>query len=152
MASFRLLFQCIELIQNMYQIDFLFSLETKRIDQIFFLDGRWYNMYWVHLGVKQVQMKILIGPLSFLTLEPLLLSLIFDCYVWLLGFSIDFLNTLYIAFNICILLIVFQRFDELAFSLYRRLFCSFQDQCCSYINKPTIYRCCHQEVFRQIRV
>ena len=94
-------------------------------------------------------MKTLIGPLSFLTLKPLLLFLIFECYLWLLGFSIDFFNTAHTAFTICIFLTVFQRFDELALSLCRRVFCSFQKQCC---NKPTTDRCCHQEVFRQICV
>ena len=58
----------------------------------------------------------------------------------------------YTVFNICILVTVFQRFDELAFSLCRRVFCLFQNQCCSYINKQTSYRCCHQRVFRQIGV
>ena len=41
-----------------------------------------------------------------------------------------------------VFLIVFQRFDELAFLFWRILFCSFQNQCCAYINKPTLYRCC----------
>ena len=58
----------------------------------------------------------------------------------------------YTVFNICILVTVFQRFDELAFSVCRRVFCLFQNQCCSYINKQTSYRCCHQRVFRQIGV
>ena len=31
-------------------------------------------------------MKTFIGPLTFLTLEPLLLFPIFECYLWLLGF------------------------------------------------------------------
>ena len=89
-------------------------------------------------------METLIRTLSFLTLKPLLLFLILECYLCLLDFSIDFL--MYTVSNVCILLTVFQRFDELAFSLCRRAFCSFQKQCCSYINKKTTYRCCHQRV------
>ena len=75
----------------------------------------------------------------------------FECYLWLLGFSIDFFKDCTV-FSICILLTVFQWFDELAFSLCWRVFCSFQKQCCSYINKPTTHRCCHWAVFPQMGV
>ena len=54
-------------------------------------------------------MKTLIGPLSFLALKR---------YYFFL-----FLNTM---FDFCFYLTVFQRFDELAFSLCRGVFCSFQ--------------------------
>ena len=51
-------------------------------------------------------MKTLIGALSFLTMEPLLLFLTFECYLLLLGLSSDFFNTiLYLTF--CVLLTVF---------------------------------------------
>ena len=38
-------------IQNTYQIDVLFSLETKRIDPIFLSDRTWHDMCRIHLGV-----------------------------------------------------------------------------------------------------
>ena len=98
------------LIQNTYQIDFLFSLEIKRILLICLSDTTWYNMYRIHLGVEQSQIETLIGPLSFSTLKPLLLFLIFECYLWLLGF-----------------LTVFQGFDELAFSLCWMCFVHFKN-------------------------
>ena len=72
----------------------------------------------------------------------LFLNGIFYFWLFLLDFSIDFL----ILYCICILLTVFQRFDELAFSLCGRVFCCFQTQYFSYVNKPTTYRCCRQEV------
>ena len=40
-----------------------------------------FDMYRIHLGVEQKQMKALIGPLSFLTLKSLLLFHIFECYL-----------------------------------------------------------------------
>ena len=39
------------LIQNTDQIEFLFSLETKRINPICLWDRTWYDMYRTHLGV-----------------------------------------------------------------------------------------------------
>ena len=40
-------------IQNKYQIDLLFILETKRIDPICISDRTWYDTYWIHLGEEQ---------------------------------------------------------------------------------------------------
>ena len=64
------------------------------------------------------------------------LSLTFGFFYWFFQY--------YTVFKFCILLTVFQQFDELALSLCRRAFRSFQKQCCSYINKPTTYRWYHQ--------
>ena len=123
------------MIQNTHEIDFLFSLEIKAIPPICLSDRTWYDMYWVLLRVEQSQMKTLIGPLSFSTLKPLLLFLIFECYLWLLGF-----------FN-CLLTI-----RLISFFIVGECFVHSKKQCCSYINKPTTCKCCHQEVFRQIGV
>ena len=59
-------------IQNTYQIDLLLTLETKRIEPVCISDRAWYDMYRIHLGVEQKQMKALIGPLSFFIFKPLL--------------------------------------------------------------------------------
>ena len=86
-------------------------------------------------------MKILLGTLSPLTFKPLLHFIylvyifIFECYLRLSDFSF-----------------VFQRFDKLAFSLCQRALRSLQKILQYRINKITTYRCCHQEVFRQIGV
>ena len=78
-------------------------------------------------------MKSFSGPLSFFTLKPLLLFFI-------LYFSNFWLLSLRFVFNICISLLTVGE-------------CSFvPKQRCTYINKPTAYKCCHQEVFRQIDV
>ena len=78
-------------------------------------------------------MKTLIVPLSFLTLKALLLFLIFECYLWLLGF-----------FN-CLLTI-----RLISFFSVGECFVHSKKQCCSYINKPTIDRCCHQKVLEKL--
>ena len=46
-------------------------------------------------------------------------------YFWMLSLTFGFFLT------------VFQGFDDLTFSLRRRVFCSFQKQSYSYINRPT---------------
>ena len=80
----------IGMIQNTYQIDFLFSLETKgskryayRIERVTICIG---------FILEENIMKTLIGPLSFLNLKLFLLSLflkaIFDFWVFLLNFLI----------------------------------------------------------------
>ena len=74
-------------------------------------------------------------------------------YFWMLFSTFEFFFRLfynYTVFNICIFLTVFQRFDKLAFSLCQRALCSLQKIVQYRINKITTYRCCHQEVFRQI--
>ena len=74
-------------------------------------------------------------------------------YFWMLSSTFGFFFWLfynYTVFNICIFLTVFQRFDKLAFSLCQRALCSLQKIVQYRINKITTYRCCHQEVFRQI--
>ena len=76
-------------------------------------------------------------------------------YFWMLSSTFGFFFWLfynYTVFNICIFLTVFQRFDKLAFSLCQRALCSLQKILQYRINKITTYRCCHQEVFRQIGV
>ena len=71
---------CLDLIfqEDTYQIDFLFSLELKRIDPICVSDETWDDMFRIHLEVEQRQRKILIRvlSLSFLTFKPLLLFFI----------------------------------------------------------------------------
>ena len=71
---------CLDLIfqENTYQIDFLFSLQLKRIDPISVSDKTWDDMFRIHLEVAQRQRKILIRvlSLSFLTFKPLLLFFI----------------------------------------------------------------------------
>ena len=76
-----------------------------------------------------------------------------NTYWTMIIFKVEALIDFFILFNICILLTSFQRFNELAFSFCRKVFCLFQNQqYYPYINKPTTYRCCHQEVFRQTGV
>ena len=69
---------CLDLIfqENTYQIDFLFSLELKRIDPICVSDETWDDIFRIHLEVEQRQKKILIRLLSFLTFKLLLLFFI----------------------------------------------------------------------------
>ena len=93
LTSFKAAFSryCIDFgsVQNKYQVDLLFSLESYQIDLICISDRKWYDIHQAYFGGGE-QMKIFfctgitftsftnynfyfIAPLSFLTSKTLLL-------------------------------------------------------------------------------
>ena len=98
-------------------------------------------MHRIHLGLEQKQMKALIGPLSFLIFKPLLTFL--------------FLNVIFhfhLSSNICMLLTIFQRFDELVFHYVGECFVCFENSATLILTKNVYMQMMYQEDFSQIGV
>ena len=129
--AFTLCWIDIRSIQNICQIDLLFSLESKNIGSICMVNRTSYDTdrSWSRTIINEN----LIGPLPFFTLKALLLFFIlnfsnFDCYLWDLDITFAYLHIL---------------LESLFFD---------PKKCHTYYNKPTAYKCCDQEVFREVGV
>ena len=145
----------IESVQNMYQVDLLFSLESYQIHLICISDRKWYDIYQISFGWRKSKWKCfwycyhfstIIEPLSFLTSKTLLLLFLQNSYFWMFSSTFTFLLIFYfeyllLANTILHLTYCFWFSTINGFVVFHYvgefLLFFFQEPCYIYINKPT---------------
>lgn len=103
-------------------------------------------MYQIPFGGEKLEMKIIIGLLSFLTSKPLLQFFVFRMFLVFYFLTTDYFITYeYYIFDI------FQRFDKFLFSLCLRVFGSFQKRAVfaliNQLNAETDINKCNPKLF-----
>ena len=109
-----------------------------------------YDMCQIPFGGEKLEMKIIIGLLSFLTCKPLLRFFVFRMFLIFFFFSY-FLTTDYFITYEYYIFDIFQRFDKFLFSLCLRVFGSFQKRAMfaliNQLNAETDINKCNPKLF-----